>query len=253
MRPTTKAEAIDFIKLKLGHPYQQIEISNEQFDAIISEALEFYTKNVYEGTAKALVVLTTTHNVMEYDLGATGYPGNIWAISEIINGESFSGMFPIPYGFTESDINFLFNLGKLHAGTTITDFSVTMQNIELYKTMMIPKMAWDFNFNTNVLTFTTNPGDKNYLMNCVLLADYEGNSTSKFWANTFFLDYATAIAKIYWGYNLGPKFTGLNLPGGGQIRPDTLIDKGESEKEKLQEFAFKNLCDMSALFAIRMA
>jgi hypothetical protein len=49
------------------------------------------------------------------------------------------------------------------------------------------------------------------------------------------LEYATALAKVMWGRIL-TKINGVNLPGGGTINGDTILNEGVNEKKELEQF-----------------
>lgn len=242
LRPTNKTDFIQAIKYKLGAPWQEIEIADEQFDIVIWEGLDVYTKWVYNGTRDELLTVQTEFGQYDYSLERTGVTQDIYSVYNVIDSSTFSGLFP--YGPTQDDINFLFSIGRVaNRENGITDASIMFQNLEAVYNQFVSKADWNFDFNTNTLHFKTNPEGKTYHMMVAVLQDYEGTSTNnKIWGNTVFLNYCTAIAKYQWGTNLG-KFGGLNLPGGGTINYAEMKSEGQAEKEKLENLMKTDLAD----------
>ena len=241
-RPKNKQEFTNFIKRKLGEPFVQIEVSPEQFDDIIDQALLFYTENIFEGQKNKILILDTVSGQLEYNLGQQ--INNLYSVTEVIDVNIFGNLYPTTFGLTQQDIDFLFSLGRLEAGSLV-DFEVALQNISAIREVILPKIQWDFNFNTGIFRLETEPPPNVNSINrlgivCSVLLDYDGSGSGKYWSNNFFIDYATALAKIQWGTNM-KKFSGFNIPGGGQVNAQEIYQEGKDEKERLEQEALENL------------
>ena len=243
IRAKNKSDFIDNIKLSLGGPVINIPVSDDQFDLIIEEALNFYTNYVYDGVEEVFFTLEQNIGVKEFDFTATGMPQNIHSIKEILYTTYTEGLFPMPYGVTNEAVKFFFAMGSMGHGN-MADGSIMFQNLEMFKKMFLPKHHWDFNFNTQRLTMDANA---NMYMKLGVLAtrliDFEGNSVGNLWNNNFFKKYVLALTKKQMGINMGGLLvSGASGPGGSSVNFEKLIDASIEEIKELESFAMENLC-----------
>jgi len=237
-RPNNKAEFTQLIRRKLGEPIISIEVTEDQFDDVIDMAIEFYCQNVYEGSKTSTYVFDIATGTLEYDL-ASSIP-NLFAVTDILSPYGFdNSMFPTQYGFTKDDVDFLFSLGKLE-GNSLVDYSIAMQNISAVNKMIVPKTSWDFNYNTGLLRFGSQPSMTKAVASCTILLDYDGSGSGKYWSNNLLTEYTTALAKIQWGQNM-KKFSSMSIPGGGEINAQGIFDEGMAEKERIETEVKENL------------
>jgi len=243
--PTNRNEFRTYILRKLGSDFHNVEVSFEQLDDLIDESLLYFKKNVYDFSKDQAILLTTSNAVLEYTLD-----DDIFAVMEIIDRSAWSNFY---IGFpsdTRSDAEnqFIINLGRLGDGTQMLDVSLAYSNIEMFETLFISRMDWNFNYNTSKLILHKNPPEHNQL---ILFVNRFLDSTAdpiKLWSNDHLIEFVTAKAKIQWGQNLS-KVTGLTLPGGGEINFDNLISEGKEELQAKKEFIIENLYDPS-IFSI---
>jgi hypothetical protein len=255
-RVKNKEEFILRLKRGLGHPYQEIEITDEQWDDIINDALLFYGENIDGGQINKALALEYSGE-LELDLNALFPAYDIYAVSHVIYPESIFSIFPSAYGLTNEDIQFLFSIGKMGPNNTqLGDYSLTMQNLSVIDKVLRPKVSWRYNFNTQILYMDSVVRERTHDTNLLIIAscmvDYEGTSTGNIWSNKWLKEYTMALAMIQWGTNLGVKFSGFQIPGGGTIEAQSMVDKGEAEKQRLEEYVFEQLSFTPDFFQIHM-
>jgi len=257
-RPRSKQDFKDWLLRKLGHPYQQIEISPEQLDDVIFEALEFYSLNIYEGSKDKIyrVDLPTaaSQEPFELDLSVEIPNQTIYSISNIWQSSQFAGVIPSAYGVTQADIDFFFNIGRMVATSTdLVDYDLTFQHLSAIQKVLNTKIDWDYNFNDSKLSIHSGIQDTMIFIVATVLVDYEGISNGRVWTNKFLQDYTVALAKLQWGMNLGPKYSGFNIPGGGTIEAQQMVQEAEDKKLQLEEMAYENLGFDPSAFGIHMS
>ena len=253
-RATNKDQFILKLQRKLGHPYQQIEITPDQWDDIINDALMFYTENIDGGQINKAYSFSYDGS-LELDLKTIIPNVDIYSVNNVIYPESIFSIFPSAYGLTNEDIQFLFSIGKMGPNNAqLGDYTLTMQNLSVIDKVLRPKVSWKYNFNNGILYIDSvvreRVTDQNLMLICSVLVDYEGTSTGNLWSNRWLTDYCLALAYIQWGSNLGIKFDGFSIPGGGTVQADKLLEKGEQEKQRLEEYAYEHLSWSPEFFQI---
>ncbi len=132
-----------------------------------------------------------------------------------------------------------------------------MQNLSVIDKVLRPKISWKFNFNTGILyidgVIRERQTNQSLLLVCSTLVDFEGTTSGNLWSNKWLTDYCKALGYIQWGNNLGIKFDGFQIPGGGTIQAQALVDKGETEKIRLEEYALEHLSWSPEMFQVYMS
>jgi hypothetical protein len=245
--PSNRNEFRTYILRKLGSDFHNVELSFEQIDDIIDESLLFFRKNVYDFSKDQAIILDTTSTVVDYTLDE-----DIFAVMDIIDRsvwQNFYIGFPTVGSRSDAEHQFIIGLGKLGREYNYLDVSIAYQNISLFNTMFVPRMTWNFNYNTSTLHFYDNPiNDVNQLILFVNRFIDSNTDPTKLWSNDHLIDFVTAKAQIQWGQNLS-KFDGLSLPGGGNLNYQRLIDEGKEELQAKKDFILENLYDPS-IFSI---
>jgi len=250
-KPQNKSEFQSYIKRKLGSPIIEIEITPDQFDDIIDEAVNFYCENVYEGQKDAAYLINLLDGTLEYVLNDIPGLENLYSVTEVVDPTSAGYIFPSNYGITPADVDWLVSLGRLE-GNNLVDYEIAMEKISAIEHVVVPRTEWNYNFNTGILRFSTNPYDRTnkVVLLCSILLDYDGNSTGKFWSNKWLIEYATSMVGMQWMQNLR-KFSGLNIPGGGEI--NDRYSEFKDEKDRLELYAVESLSYAPSAFVPYLA
>jgi hypothetical protein len=256
-RPDNKEELKEYIVRKLGGEWHPIELSDDNLEDVIMDALTFYMEQIYDGSKNVVVNLDVQEGTMDYNLRTLVGDG-IFAVTEIVASGFQSGILPSAYGLSQSEVQFLFSLGSIPSGGLV-DFSIKMQHFEAFNSLYIPKPNWNYNYGTGILTFNADPfkfilnnGQARLHLICAQLLDHDGTGGGRYWANRWLLQYAQALAWINYGINIG-KFSGMSNPGGGEVNYQAFIDRGTQMKTDLEQFAYDNLSRNPESFEIHMA
>lgn len=236
-QPQSKEEFKEYILRKIGAPVIQVNVSEEQIEDRVDEAMSFWRDYHYNGSQ--LVYLK--HQITEEDK-ENGYivlPERLLGISSIFNvGASLSmgsGMFNAQYQFV------LNNLSDI-TGYSITNYFMTMSHVSFLQEWLAGKSILRYNKHVNKLHIDGK-------LNLMAVGDYiiveaydiiDPDEYSNLWTDRWLQNYASVLVREQWGLNL-TKFTGMQLVGGVQFNGEQILQEARAEREKMEEEAINNL------------
>jgi hypothetical protein len=237
-RPTTKNEFLDVIKRKLGADFIPVNLSEGNWDDILNDALDYFSKNVYNFSKDGIYILDTTKDSSEYTL-----PDNIFSVMDVLDKALWTQLY---YKFPTREfdtvtVQFISSLARF-PGNKMMDAEIALQNLSAFVRQFVPKAEWSFDFFNHKMIFHSAPGNNTVYLFCSYLLDYNGTSTSGIWTDQLFQNYTTALAKIQWTSNL-MKFKDFQLPGGGTINIDGIRQEGLEEKKEIEAYIQEHLFD----------
>lgn len=236
-QPQSKEEFKEYILRKIGAPVIQVNVSEEQIEDRVDEAMSFWRDYHYNGSQ--LVYLK--HKITEEDK-ENGYivlPERLLGISSIFNvGASLSmgsGMFNAQYQFV------LNNLSDI-TGYSITNYFMTMSHVSFLQEWLAGKSILRYNKHVNKLHID---GKLNLMAvgDHIIVEAYDiidPDEYSNLWTDRWLQNYASVLVREQWGLNL-TKFTGMQLVGGVQFNGEQILQEARAEREKMEEEAINNL------------
>jgi len=240
-QPTTREEFKAWVLRKLGAPVIDINVSDEQVDDRLDEAIDFWRDYHYNGSQ----LIYLKHQLTADDV-ANGYidlPTTILGISGIFDMQSSistgSGIFNVQYQFV------LNNLEDI-TGYNITNYYMSMSHLEFLQEMLVGKPMVRYNKHVNRLHLDMDKGvltEGEYL----IIEAYDvidPASYSDVWSDRWLQNYATALVKEQWGSNL-TKFTGMQLVGGVSFNGEQILSDAREERRLMEENAISELQPLS--------
>ncbi|HPM74224.1 MAG TPA: hypothetical protein PLA71_00715 [Saccharofermentans sp.] len=216
----------------LGAPLIRVELTEDQVDFCIDNAIELFSKYADMGSDHYAIDLE------EYVEGVgVQLPSNVVAVhaleeNDVSMGKGINTLFSVP--------NQLFNSGTTaipgssmfrQAGGWVT-WDLSMQYIELLKKMTGGGFQFEYNPRTKYLKLTPDPKKAGHyghiIVSCHILRPEE-QMNGEFWVKR----YALAECKILLG-TIRSKFQGTQLLGGGSINAE-IGSEGKEERDKLEE------------------
>ena len=240
-QPTTREEFKNWVLRKLGAPVIDINVSDEQVEDRIDEAIDFWRDYHYNGSQ----LIYLKHQITQDDQN-NGYielPPGLLGISGIFNMQSSistgSGIFNVQYQFV------LNNLEDI-TGYNITNYYMAMAHLEFLQEMLVGKPMIRYNKHVNRLYLDV---DKGVLVpgEYIIIEAYDvidPTSYSDVWSDRWLQNYASALIKEQWGSNL-TKFTGMQLVGGVSFNGEQILADGREERRLMEEEAVQNLQPLS--------
>lgn len=233
-QPVTRNEFKEYCLKKLGHPVIQINVSDEQIEDRIDEAVSFYNDYHYDGSQHVYL----KHLITEEDIenGFITVPNRILGVVRIFDLSSSitsgSGMFNVTYQFV------LNNLQDL-TGYSIQNYYMSMQNLRMIQEFLVGWPMIRYNRNVNRVYLDVNM-KKLVAGKYIIIEAYDtvnGEEYSDVWSERWLQNYATALIKEQWGSNL-TKFSNMQLVGGIQFNGQNILADAIAEKHKLEQEAY---------------
>ena len=256
----TRQELTDYCLRKLGHPVVEINISDEQIDDRIDDAMQMYFEFVGEGSHRLIFPLKITQNMLatgqiDFDNIKNDDPAGeqdanpLWNVSQLTDRIiSIVGVYP----FTNTssvqnfmDLNYqirLNDMGDLAGGLGELAYYEQLQQYLSLTDMKLtghPQIRWLRRdkklFIDGDLKATNSPLKvDDFLMIEFYVHTRTDGSANEFFNSIFLKEFGTALLKRQWGENLS-KFEGVTLPGGVSINGQRLIDEANTEIEQIRE------------------
>ena len=236
-QPTTRQEFKDWVLRKLGAPVIDINVSDEQVDDRIDEAIDYWRDYHYNGSQ--LVYLKHQITQDDVDNGYIDLPSCLLGISGIFNMQSsistVSGIFNVQYQFV------LNNLEDI-TGYNITNYYMAMSHLEFLQEMLVGKPMIRYNKHVNRLHLDV---DKGVLVvgEYIIIEAYDvidAATYSDVWSDRWLQNYASALIKEQWGSNI-TKFSGMQLVGGVSFNGEQILADAREERRLMEEEAVNNL------------
>ena len=233
-KPVTRASFKEYCLRKLGHPVIQINVSDEQIDDRVEEALSFWQDFHYNGSEMVYLKHILTQEDIDngyIDLNNTEH-ANLLGIVRIFDLSSSistgTGMFNVNYQFV------LNNLQDL-TGYSIQNYYMTMQHIRFIQEWLVGWPLIRYNKHSNKLHVDQSkakltPG---YFIIIEAYAPLDDENPD-IWSDRWLQNYTTALIKEQWGSNL-TKFTGMNLPGGVQFNGEKIYNDAVDARTKMEQ------------------
>lgn len=229
--PKTRKQLRDYILRRLGEPVIQVNVSEDQIQDRIDDALLYYTTFHFSGSEEVMVPHIVTQE--DIDSKSLPVPENMLTISNVFNftaGGSVvsSGMFSSRYQVIYD------NLFAAAAYSTVP-YYLARRHLELLEWMLDnePTVRWNVNIGR---AWIDQPWDGVFVGQKIMFYGYrtvEAVETSKIWSDIWFLDYVTALVKRQWGENV-KKFN-LVLPANVTYNGQQIYDEAIASMEKLEE------------------
>jgi len=255
--PTTKATFKSYCLRALGDGVVDINVSDDQLDDRVDEALQYFATYHYDGIErmylKHLITTaevsrardnssTTGTDTVDTDITATWKEGTNFipipsAVISVLNvfplsdtGSGSSNMFDLRY---QLRLNDLFDLSS----TSIMNYQMTMDNLDLIQHILVGETPIRFNQHQNRLYLDMDwendiTADVDYVViECWRKLD--PTTYTDIYDDMYLKRYATALIKKQWGQNLS-KFSGVALLGGVTMNGETLYTQGVEEQTTLE-------------------
>jgi len=230
--PNSRASLTLWAKRKLGFPVIQINVSEEQIEDRLDEALQLFRDYHEDATERIFLKhqITAENITNEY----ISIDDNIISVSRVLplaqsSAYSSSTLFNVPYQLKLDEV---FNLG----GQSLVGYTLTMANLALMDRMFSQEPLIEFNRHQNRLYLYTNWSElvvgQYMILECFRILD--GDTYTDIWNDRWLKAYFTQLVKKQWGENLS-KYGDVKLPGGTVLNGDRILQEAKEELTKLEE------------------
>lgn len=228
--PRNREEFKAYCLRRLGKGYHKVNVTNEQVEDRIDDALKFWRDYHYASTELAFFkhVVTTEDRTNKY----ITIPDTILEVVRIVDlGNTFFGV----SSFTNPRYQLMMNQMWSLSTRELTTYAMAMSDIAMLNELLGNKVSFRFNRHSNKLYIDTNWDlltEGNYL---VLEAYYylNPNTVTEQWGDRWLQQYATALIKRQWGQNMS-KFRGVRLLDGYEFNVGEIMQEAKEEIDKLE-------------------
>ena len=255
--PSTKATLKSYCLRALGYGVIDINVSDDQADDRLDEALQYFAQYHYDGIEKMyLKHLITSDDVTRARSDASTTATDTADNSITATWKEGKNFIPVPnsvvsvvqvFPFTDTgggsnmfDIRYQLRLNDLFdfSSTSVIQYEMTMNNIALLEHILIGEPPIRFNQHQNRLYIDMDwendiTADVDYIIiECYRKLD--PTSYTDIYDDIYLKRYATTLIKKQWGANLS-KFGGVTMLGGVTMNGETLYTQAIEEQNKLEE------------------
>ena len=252
--PTSKSTFKEYCLRNLGKGVIDINVSDDQADDRIDEALQYFAQYHYDGIERMyLKYKITATDIARWKTNATTTATDTVDTSITSSFEEGKNFIPIPssvvsilniFPFDDSSTNNMFDiryqlrLNDLYdfSSTSIIQYEMTMQQLDLLSHLLVGEVPIRFNQHQNRLYLDMDvedvTEDEYLIIECYSKLD--PNTYTDIYDDIYLKRYATALIKRQWGANLS-KFSGVAMLGGVTMNGETIYSQATEEIDKLEE------------------
>ena len=264
-KPQNREEFKQNIKIRLGAPVLEINVSDEQMDICIEEAFQyFHERSHYDGNERVYVSVDLGNANVRQNFSSFTYnqdtlaiddkvvstptrrqnnfvmmPDDVTGVTQILRtrmGASSigGGIFPPGFGFPGL-IGSITGDSCGNEGYGLIQYYAFMEYMALIEFLMYPPTQYRFNPLTHRLWLDSNldrmPGN---LLVCECLVKPNPDTFPDVWNDSWLKLMAQALVKKAWGQNLS-KYTGVQLPGGISLNGDKIYNDAVTELDTIRQ------------------
>ena len=253
--PTSKSTFKEYCLRNLGKGVIDINVSDDQADDRIDEALQYFAQYHYDGIEKMYLKYQITQEDVDRaasndTTSATDTVDNTITAS-FTEGKNF---IPIPsavvsvlqiFPFDDIatnnmiDIRYQLRLNDLYdfSSTSVIHYQMTMQHLDYLSHILVGEKPNRFNQHQNRLYIDMDFANDISVGEFIIIECYrklDPDTYVDIYDDIYLKRYATALIKRLWGANLS-KFSGVQLLGGVEMNGGEIYSQAQEELEKLEE------------------
>ena len=253
--PTSKTTFKSYCLRALGFGVIDINVSDDQVDDRIDEALQYFAQYHYDGVEKMYLKYQITQDDVDRAASNDTTTATDTVDSSITasfkEGKNFIPMpssvvsviqiFPFDDQATNNmfDIRYQLRLNDLYdfSSTSIIQYQMTMQQLDFLSHILVGEKPVRFNQHQNRLYIDMDFANDIAVDEFLIIECYRKIDPASYpdiFDDIYLKRYATALIKRQWGANLS-KFEGVQMLGGVTLNGAKLFEEAQADIEKLEE------------------
>jgi len=227
----TRKDLRNWMLRQMGHPLIKVELTEDQLNDAIDNAIQYYSEFAYGGTVDGTLVVKVESGKRQYKLD-----DRIVAIREVHASPAYQPFINIPAGYALAvnnpmSLNFLSDLSSFDVSSIVSKFA----QIENIKALFTIKPKWDFNFNTKIFTLYEDVPNQTILLEISMeyFAPEDDETVDAIFDNFWIKKRALAHAYLIWAGVVGKYDT--SLVNGARINYSDIKAEGERLMQETEE------------------
>ena len=216
---------------QLGDGVINIEVSDEQVDDCINDAVKWAQEFLDEGNFLSIIA----HQITQEDIANHYFQldENILGVKDVLyDMGSTSQMFTVSYMTKVGLIDAL-----SHPFNGLSNYYMMRFNLSQLEMLINPAKPFRYDYNTSKLYMDINWSnvlvEDEYLVFLAYVA-VNPDESPKLWNNNYLKKYCTALIQKRWGQNIS-KYQGISLPGNTTVNGEKILAEANEELERLQK------------------
>ena len=215
---------------KLGFPVIDINVSEEQVQDRIDDAIEFFVEYGYNLQEKKYLSIKITQ--IDITNNYITVPQEILAVTRILplKNNSISStnfLFDVQYQITARDL-----LSTIGTGD-VSQYYISKQHIATIQDIFTARPQHEFRRYTDKVYFKFDAQDRLNVDDYIVLECHVPISGTRWYNDRLLRNYATALIKRQWASNIS-KFENVQLPGGLVLSGKRMMDESQIEIDKIE-------------------
>jgi len=253
--PSSKATLKTYCLRALGFGVIDINVSDDQVDDRLDEALQYFAQYHYDGIEKMyLKYQVTADDITRAATNTTSTATDSVDSSITASFGEGNGFIPMPqavvsvlniFPFSDKttnnmfDIRYQLRLNDLYdfSSTSIIHYDMTMKHLDMLEHMLVGEKPLRFNQHQNRLYIDMDWANDISTGEFLIIECYrkiDPDSFTDIYDDIYLKRYATALIKRQWGANLS-KFSGVAMLGGVTMNGETIFSQAQEELQRLEE------------------
>ena len=253
--PTSKQTLKDYCLRNLGFGVIDTNVSDDQVDDRVDEALQYFSEYHYDGVEKMYLKHKFTQAELDRALENESSTAQDKRDSSITaTFQEGKGFIPIPdavvsvvqvFPFDDSSTNNLFDLryqirlNDLYdfSSTSIIHYEMTQRHLDYLSHILTGEVPLRFNQHQNRLYLDMDWSNDVSVDDFIIIECYRKlapDSYTDIYNDMYLKRYATALIKKQWGSNLS-KFNGVQMLGGVTMNGADIYSQAIEEIQRLEE------------------
>ena len=254
--PSTKATLKTYCLRALGSGVIDINVSDDQVDDRLDEALQYFAQYHYDGIERMYLKHKITQ--AELDRGITNSTTSV--TDKVDSGISADwlegkGFIPVPdtvvsvvkvFPLTDTggggslfDVRYQLRLNDLYdfSSTSVMHYQQTMQHLDFLEHILVGETPIRFNQHQNRLYIDMDWQNDMEVDEFIVIECYrklDPTTYTDVFDDIYLKRYATSLIKKQWGANLS-KFNGVAMLGGVTMNGEAIYSQAIEEQQRLEE------------------
>lgn len=233
-KPTNRQTFVEWCLRKLGAPVLKINVSPEQLEDRIDEAIQVFQEYHNDATGRDYYVhRLTTQNLSDRYITLSDEILDVVRVYTLGSSALSGGMFNFQYQFFLNDV---YKPGGVGLGGNLQYMVGTMTYLDMIDHLFNQEKSLQYNRHLSKLYFNHDWPQLNaddYVV-AEVRRIFDTSTNEKVWNDQWLKRYAIALIKIQWGENL-KKFKPIQMVNQVELDGQTIFDEGMAEKESLEE------------------